>query len=144
MAKLHAQLLKDCDVIGRFELCHVLVMRDANYPWCVLVPDVENIKEIFELSDKEQQLLNQESVCLAKNLHDLFSADKMNVAAIGNMVPQLHIHHVVRYRKDISWPKPVWGAYPALEYSEAALEKIKDDICLLLKNNCPGFTPLNA
>lgn len=144
MAKLHTQLLKDCDVIGRFELCHVLLMRDAHYPWCVLVPDVENIKEIFELSDKEQQQLNNESVCLAKNLHSIFLADKMNVAAIGNMVSQLHIHHVVRYKNDISWPKPVWGAHPALAYSEDAIGKIKEDIRLNLKNNCPGFTPLYA
>lgn len=144
MAILHPQLLNDCKVIGRFELCHVLLMLDANYPWCVLVPDVENIREIFELSDAEQIQLTKESVCLAKSLSRLFSADKMNVAAIGNLVPQLHVHHVVRYQDDIAWPKPVWGTFPKKGYTDVALADIEDKICSMLKKYCETFIATNG
>jgi diadenosine tetraphosphate (Ap4A) HIT family hydrolase len=143
MAKLHPQLLKDCKIIGRFELCHVLLMLDANYPWCLLVPDVDNVKEIFELSETEQQLLNKESVCLAKSLSRLFSADKMNIAAIGNMVPQLHVHHVVRSQDDIAWPKPVWGTYPKKVYTEVALADTVEKITSMLQKYCGTFTATN-
>ena len=144
MLKLHPQLLKDCKVIGRFELCHVLLMLDANYPWCVLVPDRENITEIFELTESEQMQLTRESVCLSKSLSRLFSADKMNVAAIGNLVPQLHVHHVVRFQNDIAWPKPVWGTYPKKGYSDVALADIEEKIVSMLQKYCETFTAING
>lgn len=143
MATLHSQLLKDCKVLGRFELCHVLLMLDANYPWCILVPDRENIREIYELPDAEQIQLVKESACLAKSLSRLFSADKMNIAAIGNLVPQLHVHHVVRYENDLAWPKPVWGAYPKKAYSDVALSDIVEKICSMLQKYCETFTAAN-
>lgn len=130
------RLLNDCDVLGKFDLCHVLLMKDANYPWCVLVPDVENVVEIFDLSQDQQQQLNNESNTLLLFLKKEFNADKMNVAALGNVVPQLHIHHIVRYKKDIAWPAPVWGAFPAKAYSSDELSKI----VMQLKN---GFKNLN-
>jgi diadenosine tetraphosphate (Ap4A) HIT family hydrolase len=83
-------------VVGRFSLCHLLLMNDANYPWFILVPDRQNISEIFQLSPVDRQLLTEESSCLAESLAQTFAADKINIAALGNMVPQLHIHHIVR------------------------------------------------
>lgn len=124
MFSFDPRLLNDCEVLGRFKLCHVLLMRDKNYPWCILVPDREDKSEIFELSNEDQNQLQHESTLLLKYLSDEFNADKMNVAALGNVVSQLHVHHIVRYSKDIAWPAPVWGAHAALPYSDADLEKI--------------------
>lgn len=129
------RLLKDCEVLGKFKLCHVLLMRDANYPWCVLVPDREKAVEIFDLSDDDQKQLNTESNELLAFLKKEFKADKMNVAALGNVVSQLHIHHIVRYTNDIAWPKPVWGAFPAKKYSDNELNSLKTKLC-------NGFTSL--
>jgi len=122
MIKLDPRLLNDCVVLGKFELCNVLLMRDANYPWCVLVPDREDMSEVFDLTEKDQEQLNIESNTLLAFLKKEFNADKMNVAALGNVVSQLHIHHVVRYKSDISWPAPVWGAFPAKEYNDIDLK----------------------
>ena len=121
MAALHSQLEADCLVLGRLELCHVLLMRDANYPWCILVPDRENVTEIHHLNEADQQQLMRESALLSRALETVFSPDKLNIAALGNIVPQCHIHHVVRYRTDPAWPAPVWGRVPVKEYSEDAL-----------------------
>ncbi len=121
MAELHPQLEKDCLLIGRFPLCHLLLMKDANYPWLILVPDREGITEIHQLTETDRQQLMRESAHLSAFLEREFQADKINIAALGNMVPQLHIHHIVRYRDDIAWPAPVWGAHPPRPYSEKAL-----------------------
>ncbi|MCW8986543.1 MAG: HIT domain-containing protein [Gammaproteobacteria bacterium] len=134
--KFDPRLLNDCVVIGKFTLCHVLLMRDANYPWCVLVPDREDMIEIFDLSDEDQTQLNLESNTLLEYLKNEFHADKMNVAALGNVVSQLHIHHIVRYKTDIAWPAPVWCAHPAKKYSD---EELASRISRLVK----GFANLN-
>ena len=126
MAKIHPQLQQDCVVIGRFPLCHLLLMKDANYPWFILVPDRDDVGEIFQLSLQDQQQLMSESSQLAEILAVKFQADKINIAALGNMVPQLHIHHVVRYRDDIAWPAPIWGAVSVKPYAENELsERVK-------------------
>ena len=117
MAELHPQLRQDCLLIGRFSLCRLLLMRDANYPWFILVPDREGISEIYQLSEADQVQLLRESSRLASVLAERFQADKLNIAALGNVVPQLHIHHVVRYRDDAAWPAPVWGRVPARPYT---------------------------
>jgi len=134
--KFDPRLLHDCEVIGKFKLCHVLLMRDANYPWCVLVPDREGMTEVFDLPAEDQKQLNLESTILLEYLKKEFNADKMNVAALGNVVSQLHIHHIVRYQDDIAWPAPVWGAHPAKEYNE---EELAERIKRLVK----GFAELN-
>lgn len=136
MITFDPRLLNNCEVLGKFELCHVLLMRDANYPWCVLVPDRENKTEVFELSQEDQEQLQRESTALLAFLKKEFNADKMNVAALGNVVAQLHIHHIVRYKTDVAWPAPVWGAFPAKDYSNDELtERVN---CLL-----NGFKTLN-
>lgn len=124
MAELHPQLLKDCLVLGRFPLCHLLLMQDANYPWCILVPDRDEISEIYQLSEQDQLQLLRESSFLAEFLMKTFNGDKMNIAALGNIVPQCHLHHVVRYHSDAAWPAPIWGKLPAKAYSEDALNDV--------------------
>ena len=124
MAALHSQLEADCLVLGRLELCHVLLMRDANYPWCILVPDREDITEIHHLNEVDQLQLMHESVRLSHALESVFSPDKLNIASLGNVVPQCHVHHVVRYHSDVAWPGPVWGRVPAREYSAEALAEV--------------------
>lgn len=126
MFTLHQQLEKDCIELGQFDLCTVLLMNDSNYPWFILVPEREGIKEIYELSDDDQLQLIKESNFLSKILKKYFYADKINIAALGNVVPQLHLHHIARYSDDICWPAPVWGARPAIEYTEDQLDKILD------------------
>jgi diadenosine tetraphosphate (Ap4A) HIT family hydrolase len=121
MFELHPQLAKDCLLVGRFTLCHLLLMRDANYPWCILVPDRAGITEIHQLAPEDQLQLMRESSLLASCMATLFAADKMNIAALGNIVPQLHIHHIARHRNDPAWPAPVWGKVPTLSYSDAVL-----------------------
>ncbi len=123
--QLHPRLKQDSIELGRFNLSRLLLINDSQYPWFVLVPERKGISEIYQLSEQEQQQLQLESSFLAKNLAEIYKADKMNIAAIGNMVPQLHIHHIVRYKNDIAWPAPVWGKYDAIPYTEQAIEKTK-------------------
>jgi diadenosine tetraphosphate (Ap4A) HIT family hydrolase len=120
MYQLHRQLAQDTHHIGQYELCDVLLMNDARYPWVILVPRVANIRELHELSEEQQQRLMRESSFTAKAMLALFSADKMNVAALGNMVEQLHLHHVARFTTDATWPKPVWGVGDTEPYSDVA------------------------
>jgi len=122
MASLHPQLEQDCIQIGNFPLCRLLLVRDSNYPWFILVPDREKVTEIYQLSSDDQNQLMHESCYLSEELARNFNADNMNVAALGNLVPQLHIHHVVRYENDIAWPSPVWGKMPVKPYASGELE----------------------
>ncbi len=124
MADIHPQLLNDCQVLGRFPLCHLLLMLDANYPWFILVPDRENISELYQLTNADQAQMIKESSSLAKSLMHIFKGDKMNIAALGNIVPQCHIHHVVRYKTDPAWPAPIWGKCPAKPYRENEIERV--------------------
>ncbi|MEE7625462.1 HIT domain-containing protein [Methylobacter sp. Wu8] len=126
--QLHPRLEQDCIAIGRFELCRLLMMNDSRYPWFILVPERADLQEIYQLSKVERELLTEESSYLAENLAVLYKADKMNIAAIGNMVPQLHIHHIVRYRTDKAWPAPVWGKFDAVPYTES---QIADNVTLI-------------
>jgi diadenosine tetraphosphate (Ap4A) HIT family hydrolase len=105
--QLHPRLKANCAVVGDLPLCRLLLMDDANYPWCILVPRRNDIREIYELSEADQQQLLRESSTLARVMMELFTAEKMNIAALGNVVPQLHVHHIARYARDAAWPKPV-------------------------------------
>jgi len=123
MAELHPQLAKDCIEIGRFPLCRVLLMNDANYPWFILVPDREGAREIYQLTGADQQQWLRESAELSRAIVELFQPDKLNIGALGNMVPQLHIHYIARYQDDPAWPRPVWGQVPAKAYDGITLEE---------------------
>ncbi|MDB2705051.1 HIT domain-containing protein [Pseudomonadota bacterium] len=118
MFTLDPRLKNDTLLIGEFSLCRALLMNDARYPWVILVPRVTGVTEIYQLSETEQQQLMLESNSVAQKLMELVSADKMNVAALGNVVSQLHVHHVARYQGDETWPAPVWGKGKAVAYSE--------------------------
>lgn len=122
MTTLHAQLEQDCIYLGKLQLCHLLLMNDSQYPWCILVPDRDAIREIYQLSEKDQVLLIRESSLLAAGMMAAFGGDKLNIGALGNLVPQLHIHHIVRYQTDPAWPAPVWGRMPPRAYSRETLQ----------------------
>jgi diadenosine tetraphosphate (Ap4A) HIT family hydrolase len=116
MFKLHERLDEDCLLAGQFELCLLLISRDANYPWLILVPKREDITEVYQLNDADRQQLLHESCVLSEAMNELFAPDKLNIAALGNVVHQLHIHHIARYESDPAWPKPIWGVVAADEY----------------------------
>jgi diadenosine tetraphosphate (Ap4A) HIT family hydrolase len=120
---LHPQLANDTISVGDLPLARVLLMNDANYPWLVLVPRRAGAVEIIDLEEGEQAQLMSEIALLAGVLKDVTACDKLNVAAIGNVVPQLHVHVVARRRDDAAWPRPVWGALPARAYEAAARER---------------------
>ena len=117
--ELHTQLAADCQPLAEAPLCRLLLMNDAQDPWCILVPRRPALREIYELDDADQAQLLAESVTLGRAMMQAFSGDKLNVAALGNMVPQLHLHHIVRRVGDPAWPAPVWGRHPAAPYTEA-------------------------
>ncbi|HSC74969.1 MAG TPA: HIT domain-containing protein [Pseudomonadales bacterium] len=121
MFELHAQLAKDCTVIGDLPLSKLLLMNDANYPWFVLVPMRADKREWYELGDPDQQQLLQEANALAKFMQGKTDAKKMNIGALGNMVPQLHVHVIARFESDAAWPTPVWGKMSAVPYDEKNL-----------------------
>ncbi len=133
--KLHPVLAADCIQLGEFELCRVLLMNDANYPWLILVPQVDGVREVFELSEPQQSLLMEESHYVLNAMSEAFNADKMNQAALGNMVPQLHIHHVVRYKNDAAWPAPVWGKVASVAYGKEELERMIAKVNNALSNH---------
>jgi diadenosine tetraphosphate (Ap4A) HIT family hydrolase len=121
MFELHNQLKQDTVTVGSFPLSLVLLHKDSQYPWLILVPQREEVTEIHHLDAEDRQQLMEESCRLAEVMVDLFAPRKMNLAALGNMVPQLHLHHIARFENDPAWPQPVWGKVPPVPYTEAAL-----------------------
>ena len=123
--QLHPQLADDTTPVIELPLCEVRLMDDANHPWLVLVPRVAGITEIIDLVSAQRLQLSEEIDTTCRALRTLFNPDKLNVAALGNMVPQLHVHVIARYRSDIAWPRPVWGAANARPYApEELIERI--------------------
>jgi diadenosine tetraphosphate (Ap4A) HIT family hydrolase len=123
---LDPRLQQDTLPIGDFPLCRLLLSNDSNYPWFILVPRREDISELFQLDDADQQLLWKETTALAETLKDSFDADKLNVATLGNVVSQLHMHVIVRKRDDAAWPAPVWGKHPAKPYNAEQVSAIRE------------------
>ncbi|MBN7769376.1 HIT family protein [Marinobacter daepoensis] len=121
MFQLHERLAADTHKLGESRLCEVLLMNDSTWPWVILVPRVPGVREIYELDQQQQQRLLAESSALSEGMMALFSGDKMNVAALGNMVPQLHLHHIIRFEGDPAWPGPVWGTQPPVSYEAGQL-----------------------
>src|SRR5579859_5046534 len=125
MFLLHPQLAKDCRDMGRLALCRLLLMDDSQYPWFILVPERADIAEIHQLDEADRVRLWEESALLSRALVKGFAPDKLNIAALGNQVPQLHVHHIARYRHDPAWPQPVWGKLPPKPYYGAEVEKLR-------------------
>lgn len=107
--ELHPQLAKDTTVLGHFPLCVALLHKDNTVPWVILVPQRNNLKELHHLPMHEQQQFLLESQAVSQALEATFQPDKLNLGALGNMVPQLHIHHIARFQTDAAWPGPIWG-----------------------------------
>jgi diadenosine tetraphosphate (Ap4A) HIT family hydrolase len=120
---LHPQLAAETFAVGDLTLSRVLLMNDTNYPWLVLVPRQAGAVEIIDLDDTEQAQLMREIALAAGVLKDGTVCGKLNIAAIGNVVAQLHVHIVARRRGDAAWPRPVWGTVPARAYEAAERER---------------------
>ncbi len=134
--ELHPRLIEDTYYLGDFPLCALLLSKDANYPWYILVPRQESISEAFQLNALDQQQLQIESLQLSQLLNNTFQANKMNIAALGNIVPQLHVHHIVRYKTDVAWPNPVWGFADAIAYNKQQLkDRITKTLTLLIETD---------
>lgn len=120
---LDPQLKCDCIHVDDLALCRVLLMNDAQYPWLILVPRVAGVSEIYQLSLNDQLQLMRESSALSEAMAGHFEPDKMNLANLGNMVSQLHLHLVARFRDDPAWPGPVWGHGRIIPYEKIQLKK---------------------
>ena len=119
---LHERLAADTVEVAGWALSQLLLMKDANFPWLILVPRRPGLRDLHDLAAADLPVMTQEIVRASRLLQDSFEPHKINVAALGNMVPQLHVHVIARFTDDAAWPKPVWGATPARAYSEDELE----------------------
>jgi len=135
--ELHSDLKRDGLMMGEFSLCQVLLINDANYPWFVLVPKCADISDTIDLNAEDHAQLWVESKRFSQAIMDVFKGEKLNVAALGNMTPQLHVHHIVRYKNDAAWPGPIWGKLPLKAYEAADVSTIKDK---LSRANMSGYS----
>jgi diadenosine tetraphosphate (Ap4A) HIT family hydrolase len=119
--QLHGQLAKDTVEVARWGLSRVLLTNDSTYPWLILVPERVGLRDFHHLAPADLPVMTHEILRASKALESAFKPDKMNVAALGNQVPQLHVHVIARFTGDPAWPGPVWGVQPAVPYGEAAL-----------------------
>lgn len=134
--ELHPDLARDGILVGRFPLCLVLLINDSAYPWFVLVPEREAIRDTIDLSPQDYQALCTESRTLSEHIMHLYGGEKLNVAALGNVTPQLHVHHVVRFANDPAWPAPIWGKQPLTPYDENSIVEIRNKLAQV---NMPDF-----
>jgi diadenosine tetraphosphate (Ap4A) HIT family hydrolase len=130
--QLHERLDADCHLVTDWPLSRVLLMNDASYPWLILVPRLSGLRDMDDLSPSRMVEMGEEIRLVSKAMKDLFKPDKMNVAALGNMVPQLHVHVIARYQNDPAWPGPVWGVQPPRPYEEEALAGTLDALRVAL------------
>jgi len=113
---LNPRLEGDSYFVTDLPLCAVRLMKDANYPWLLLVPRKPDLVEIIDLDEEDQQQLMREIVLASRVLRSIINCEKLNVGALGNQVSQLHVHVIARFRDDAAWPGPVWGVVPPLSY----------------------------
>ena len=138
--KLDSRLQNDCFLVGSFPLCQILLLNDKNFPWIILVPRIAEVTEIIQLSTDQQQQLLDESGIVSRLLLDHFPIDKLNTGAIGNIVSQLHVHHIARRHDDPCWPGVVWGYGKGLAYDEPEKRTLINKIQGLL-SHVTGFEP---
>ncbi|PDT67357.1 HIT domain-containing protein [Bradyrhizobium ottawaense] len=119
---LHSRLKEDTIDIGDLPLSKVLVIKDAHYPWLLLVPRRADAVEIIDLDEVQQAQLMTEISRVSRALKEITRCDKLNVAALGNLVPQLHVHIIARRTSDAAWPRPVWGVMPPLAHDAAEVQ----------------------
>ncbi|MCG8593149.1 MAG: HIT domain-containing protein [Kiloniellales bacterium] len=119
--QLHERLAADCVAVTAGPLSQVLLMKDANFPWLVLVPQRAGLRDFHDLAPADLTTATREIVAASRVLQDSLRPDKINVAALGNQVPQLHVHVIARFHDDPAWPNPVWGVLPPEDYAPDAL-----------------------
>lgn len=122
---LHPQLQADTLPVVRLGLSRLLLMNDATYPWLILVPERGGVSEIADLDAADRAALIEEITVVSRALTAMLQPDKLNVAAIGNIVPQLHVHLVARFRSDPVWPAPIWGRTPPHPYNSATAAELQ-------------------
>lgn len=123
MFTLHDRLKSDTIEIAEFRLSVALLMNDSSFPWLILVPMRDGVKEIHGLSKEDRAVLMEEIAFASNAIQKLFHTDKINVGALGNIVPQLHVHVIGRFKTDRAWPGPVWGTGPAVPYPQQELDR---------------------
>ena len=121
---LQQKLAEDTAAITCLGLSRVLLMLDASFPWLILVPEKERVQEIHDLSHGDRLVLIEEIAAASEIIQNLYVPDKINIGALGNLVPQLHIHVIGRFRKDRAWPGPVWNSGPGKPYSADDLDRV--------------------
>ena len=119
---LDPRLEADTHAIGDLPLCELRLMDDARFPWLVLVPRIAGARELLDLDDGDQRALLAEINLVGRAIETLWRPDKLNIAALGNVVPQLHVHVIARFTGDPAWPQPVWGRGERIAYSDDARE----------------------
>jgi diadenosine tetraphosphate (Ap4A) HIT family hydrolase len=140
MLILHPTLARDTVEVARLSLCRTLLMKDRRFPWLILVPEREEIREIHELPPEDRRQLVEEIALAGEVLERIFRPAKLNVGALGNIVPQLHVHVVARFENDPAWPGPVWGSGPAVPYMDEELAEIRDRLAseFAMDGTAPG------
>ncbi len=131
--EMHPDLARDGVEVGRLRLSRLLLMKEVRWPWLVLVPQRPGLRDLHDLKPMDQYRLCDEVTACSNALQQLYKADKINVAALRNMTPQLHVHVIARFINDPAWPKPIWGALPTEPYSEAAQEARLHELRQVLK-----------
>ena len=129
---LHPQLEADTRPVAKLPLCRVLLMNDSRFPWLILVPERAGVREIHQLAPADRAVLIEEIAAVAQAFERLTRAGKMNVAALGNQVPQLHVHVIARFAGDPAWPNPVWTKPGAMPYAEAELVRLAAELAAAL------------
>ena len=132
---LDPKLKSDTLELGSLPLCKVLLMNDAQFPWIILVPQRANMTELYQLNDQDIRQAQHESLIISKLMMEHFKGDKLNTGALGNVVSQLHLHHIVRFKNDPVWPKPVWGNIEATPYSREKIEELANVLKNLINEN---------
>lgn len=130
---LHPRLAADTTLIADWPVNRVLLMNDANYPWLILVPRIAGLRDFHDVPQEHEAEFFREINQAARALQSVTGADKMNVAALGNMVPQLHVHVIARFEKDAAWPDPVWGKHDAVPYEDGVAKALIDRFLLATK-----------
>ncbi len=136
MFQIHERLAAETLAVTRWPLCRVLLMNDRTYPWLILVPERAGLKDLHDLAPADHGAVMAEIGRAARALQRLFTPDKMNIAALGNVVPQLHIHVIARFATDPAWPRPVWGVRPPEPYDQSgARETVARLVQAFAENN---------
>jgi diadenosine tetraphosphate (Ap4A) HIT family hydrolase len=140
MFMLHERLKADTLDVTKLSLSQVLLMNDRSFPWLILVPERENIRELCDLDEKDRSALIEEIALASRVISHLYKPDKINVGALGNLVPQLHVHVIGRFASDRAWPGPVWGSGSAQPYADderaAVREKFEKAFLNYLSSQC--------